>query len=232
MGLSLAVGLLVDLREADEEGFDHFRQQFEAVNQALKAVNLGPHHEPIEPKDTLPWSGDMWGYSGLHHLRRIAAHQWAGNGLPPPGTVDAAKDAVAEKYYQRNGEPPASIFKRVFGRASGQRPRFEHLMFHSDAEGFYLPMDFEMVIFPADELKVAGAMIGSAPRLLQECQHLAEVLGIPSTAAAESNEVVEAAESQGEGEGWRKYGIEAFSCLQLIEACRRSISTGAAVAFV
>jgi hypothetical protein len=74
-------------------------------------------------------------------------------------------------------------------------------------------------------------MIGSAPRLLVECEYLAKALGIPSTVEAESEEVIEAAESQGKGEGWRRYGIESFSCLQLIEACRHSVASGAAVTF-
>ena len=81
-------------------------------------------------------------------------------------------------------------------------------------------------------LDVTGDLIGSAPRLLAECMELAAALEVPADLDPESDEVWEAAESQGEGEvKWQRYGIESHTCLALIRACRASVETGAAVVF-
>jgi hypothetical protein len=74
-------------------------------------------------------------------------------------------------------------------------------------------------------------MIGSSPVLLRECERLAKVLGIPAEVTPESDELIEAAESQGEGTGYLRYGQEVFACIQLREAARRSVETGAAIVF-
>src|SRR5688572_505740 len=67
MGLSLEVGILADLKEHDPEGAQQFREEFETLNRFLASEGLPPHHEP---ESCEVWSGDMWGYSGLHYLRR------------------------------------------------------------------------------------------------------------------------------------------------------------------
>ncbi len=48
---------------------------------------------------------------------------------------------------------------------------------------------------------------------------------------ADAEEVFEACEAQGEGTGWRRYGMETFCCLRLREGARRSIASGAALHF-
>jgi hypothetical protein len=67
--------------------------------------------------------------------------------------------------------------------------------------------------------------------LLRECERLATVLGIPPDVTPESDELVDAAESQGQGKGYLRYGQEVFACVQLREAARRSVETGAAIVF-
>ncbi len=86
MGLSLSVGILAELAERDTEGYDYHQRQFAQLNRALLAAGLAPHNEPRAPRGRAPWSCAMWGYGGLHYLRRIAAHLWADQPLPPPGT--------------------------------------------------------------------------------------------------------------------------------------------------
>ena len=71
MGLGLEVGILADLRENDEEGYEYFRSQLDALNSCLQQANIPDH---AEPEDCEVWSGEMFGYSGLHYLRRFAAH--------------------------------------------------------------------------------------------------------------------------------------------------------------
>jgi hypothetical protein len=48
--------------------------------------------------------------------------------------------------------------------------RRSHLMCHSDAEGYYVPIDFELVIFDKD----VGGWLGSSIWLKQELEELAE----------------------------------------------------------
>src|SRR5882672_9714872 len=98
MGLTLVVGILADLQGSDDEGLEHYRQQFDAVNRALRTAKIPAHREPESLKST--FSGDMVGYSGLHHLRQIAAHSWAGRGLPAPGDEDPSKDPRIAEYYR------------------------------------------------------------------------------------------------------------------------------------
>jgi hypothetical protein len=84
MGLNLEVGILADLKEADDDGFAYFKEQFKILNQVLSGAGLGTHVEPEELDEV--FSCDMYGYSGLHYLRRIGAHLALGRPTPPPRT--------------------------------------------------------------------------------------------------------------------------------------------------
>ena len=95
-----------------------------------------------------------------------------------------------------------------------------------------MPQDFDEVLFSDSDNEVPGGMVGSSVSLLRECDKLAEVLGIPVYLDKDTDELWDAADSQGDGDLlWQKYGIETFSCVALRDACRRSIDTGAAVVF-
>jgi hypothetical protein len=224
MGLGLEVGYLVVLLDNDEEGAELFKSELERLNTFLVSNNLQPHSEPKECK---VFTCDMYGYSGLHYLRRIAAHLDLKSALPDPGNSDVATDPVMAEYYLgHQGEQNASFVKRAPNRT------FDHLMLHSDAEGYYLPQDFELVLSPPESLSIAGGMVGSANRLLAECKRLAAALELPHDLDHESDEVWDASNSQGQGvTKWQRYGIESYTCLRLIRACERSIEVGAAIVF-
>ncbi|MGC4998154.1 hypothetical protein [Streptomyces sp. DT195] len=69
-------------------------------------------------------------------------------------------------------------------------------------------------------------------RLLAETRRLAEALGLPEDLDPHSEEVFEAADAEEPaGEGWQRYGVESYVCLQLLQAARLSIASGAAIAF-
>ncbi len=229
MGLGLSVGILKDMRENDAEGYDYFKTTLIKVNQALAAVGLPPHLEPEDISTGDEASFEMFGYSGLHYLRRVAAHITYTGKVPLPGDESASNDRLNKKYYLESVASPTDGLSWFFKR----RPlfKFNHLMQHSDAEGFYLPADFQDVIFPDDALEIPGAMIGSSKRLLQECKHLAEVLRLPLDIDPESDELWEAPEMQGRGTGWKAYGVESFTCIRLIKSCEASVRSGAAVVF-
>lgn len=231
MGLCVGVGVLADLGEHDPEGAEWARADFAKINAALRAAGLPAHHEPDAlPAEATRVGGDLFGYSGLHYLRRIAAHLWEGRPVPPPGDQNAAGDLVLQRYHQQQGEPRPGLLGRLTG-ARARGPRFDHLIMHSDAEGYYVPVDFPRVIFGAGDDDVPGGMLGSSPRLLAECEHLAAALGLPTDIDPEADAVFEAAESQGQGTGWRAYGIEAHSCLHLIHCARASLRWRTAISF-
>lgn len=229
MGLALEVGILADLRENDEEGYESFRNEFQVLNGYLQQLTIPVH---VEPEDCEVWSCEMFGYSGLHYLRRIAAHLDSDGQLPPPGDDNSAEDPILERYYQALDAGNRSFLSRVFRKNGNKQRTFDHLMLHSDAEGFYLPIDFSDVLVPDPSLGITGEMVGSSYRLLKECERVASALEVPAELDETSDALWEAADSQGEGSvKWERYGIESFSCVCLMRGCRKSIETGAALVF-
>jgi len=229
LGLSLVVGVLVEQQNlGEEESVLHRQQGFEKVNRLLRANQLPDHHEPLDLGEADPVSFDMYGYSGLHYLRRIASHLWSGGGLPLPGGPDAAHDPLSKRYYALMEQTKTKSSPRLSMMGSG----FNHLMFHSDAEGFYVPVRFDDVLFDVYGIGVEGEILGSSLSLLTECEELAKALELPLELDPEAEEVWEATEHQGSGDTcWERYGIESFTCLRLHYAARASVDCGAAIVF-
>jgi hypothetical protein len=227
MGLGLEVGILADLKSADEEGYKYFSGQFSRINTLLAAKRLGQHCEPEEVDEL--FSCSMIGYSGLHYLRRIAMHIVIAQSMPPPGTRDnyMAED-IGREYY--------------LDIASGEDLEFQHLVMHSDAEGFYIPVDFMEVI---DSPDILGEYLGSTHRLREECKALAAALEIPASLSHESTALFTALDrqladgqesktpvSRGQAEPrWQSYAVETHACLHLLAACEVSLRNKAAIVF-
>jgi hypothetical protein len=74
LGLNLEVGILADLKRHDPDRYQNYREEFLRLNQFLVDSGLEHHQEPEDLPAEQVFSCQMWGYSGLHHLRRIAAH--------------------------------------------------------------------------------------------------------------------------------------------------------------
>jgi len=218
MGLALEVGILADLVKHDPEGAEHHRGAFAALNRYLATQSLAPHQEPEVCK---VWSASMYGYSGLHYLRRLAARPAIDGALPTPGDRNAMEDSVLTEYFDAFADQPR-----------GGNRSFDHLIVHSDAEGYYIPQDFPSVLQPGSGFESLAGAVGSSQRLLVECYKIAEALGLPLDIDAESDEMLKATDNQGKAAGgWQKYGVESYSCLQLYNAALRSIDTGAAIVF-
>ncbi len=230
MGLSLEVGMLADLTENDPESETDFRECLASLNKYLESIGLDAHREPEECE---VWSAQMYGYSGLHYLRRLAAHVDSSGDFPTPGDAESSKDPVLNRYFEDVDRPRPGLLQRIMSRRTRFARRFDHLIVHSDAEGFYLPADFSDVLISPPEFAIPGAMVGSVPRLLDELTRLAVLLEIPDTLDAQSDALWDAAEqSQGVGDArWQQYGVESFSCVVLREGCRHSLRTGAALVF-
>ncbi|MEV5012630.1 hypothetical protein ACIQFZ_26595 [Streptomyces sp. NPDC093064] len=103
------------------------------------------------------------------------------------------------------------------------------MVHHSDCEGYYVPVDFAHVIV---DKKAPGGYLASSVPLLAETRRLAEALGLPEDLDPDSEEVSDAAEAENPAaEGWQRYRVESYVCLQLLHAAKLSVSTGAAIAF-
>ncbi|HET7084822.1 MAG TPA: hypothetical protein VFI23_08635 [Rhizomicrobium sp.] len=223
MGLDISVGELARVARERPEDFEAFSENYKLLNEVLAEAGMPPHQEPLDIPDEQVFEAQMYGYSGLHLIRRLAAFHVYENRLPPP---------------ERNSSDP--IIERLFEEqiSASEDPkkhlRFQHLFWHSDCEGFYLPRDFERVVLDnADPQRPGlGGMIGSSPRLLQECLELAGLIGLPAGIDPEASELWEAAyDPRTEGELWQIYGVEAFGLARLIHACERSIKFQAALVF-
>jgi hypothetical protein len=217
MGLSITVGILNDLRLHDEEGFESYRKLFAQLDKWLIKQNLSPHNEPEKIAMGGSYSCGFF-YSMIHTLRRVAAHVAMSGKIPKPmDPTAAAKDPVVQSFYDEYSVGGSS---------------FDHLMFHSDAEGFYLPQEFKEVLFPPDELRIPGGMIGSSPALRKECLILAEKLGLPTDLNPESQEMqAYLIEGKIGSAGWQRYPTESYVCLHLLGACETSIESRAAIVF-
>lgn len=212
MGLNMVVGVPAD---ADDEYAEMIRADLAVIHELLAEAEIGPWVEPESGEDE-GGEFEMWGYSGLHALRRLAVHLAENSRLPDPQeTQQAADDPLLKSVYARlPTDPPGP---------------FDHLVHHSDCEGYYVPVDFERVI--VDE-KAPGGYVGSSVRLLAETRRLARVLELPEDLDPDSDEVYDACDADEPAtEGWQRYGVESYTCLRLLQAAKLSTETRAAIAF-
>ena len=238
MGLTIGVGILAREARDNVEEVEVFKEVYHSLNEVLAEAGILPHHEPLDIPESDSFEAQMLGYTGLHAIRRLAAYYVCEGRLPPPGSFDRlAEDPVTELLYQQIQKSVAAQednFELPLSAGKLAASSFQHLLLHSDCEGFYLPTDFEHVIFDnaKPQREGIGGMIGSAPRLLKECLVLAQLINLPLDLDIESEEMWEAADDPpSEGELWQIYGIEAFGIARLIRGCEAAIKQKAVLAF-
>jgi hypothetical protein len=182
MGLSLGVGRPAWTAEEDDDEDTAAKDLYASLNSILVENGLPPHNEPRDiPQDQI-FEAQMWGYGGLHSVRRMAAHLACQGKLPSPDKYenDAAKDPMIEQLNQMQ----------------------------------------------------LGGMVGSTPRLLEECLTLAQAISLPIDMDHEAEEFWNNAESPpASGELWQMYGLEAFGLIRLIHGCQSSIRHKAVLFF-
>jgi hypothetical protein len=158
MGLAISVGHFSDLQENDAEGAAWFRENIEALNGVLQQHQLPAHQESVNvPEFESRAACDSFPYSFLHYLRRVYAH--------------AKRDPAWRAEPLEAGQNPTEddvLDEEMFMFES-------HLLNHSDAEGYYVPQDFEDTIY---DDTVPGGMIGSSQHLLRELMQTAPALDI------------------------------------------------------
>jgi hypothetical protein len=226
MGGGVVVGILAD---ADEEAQTDYLAQFEAINEILQSNGLSRHVEP--GPDEMDWNEVFsCGLSSgeIHYLRRIAAHRALGKPTPSPGNRESYKDPTLAEYFER--------FQ------ARENLRYQHLIMHSDVDGYYIPVDFERPIATPP-----FGWLGSTQQLQAECADLASALDVPISMHHESDKLSKAVFAQERPKGeflrrfwpsraaqtaiWKKYAVETHVCLCLLAACRISLQAKAAIEF-
>lgn len=210
MSLTTAVGYLATAGD-DEGGRRWFQGQLRIINQLLSGHGLGAHVEPEQlPPLSLPQPRSEMGYSYLHRLRRVAAYRALDKNYvatPFPEVARAADDPAVEKVGATNDS---------------------HLLCHSDAEGFYVPIDFPTVLI--DE-RIAGAYLGSSVRLAHELVVVAPALEIElDRAGALSPQEAERLYALTEEEDGLYRELTAW--LDLYDAARLSLAHKSAIVFL
>jgi len=234
--------MLADLLVNDEEGAAWMEEDLTKLNGVLAKANLAPH---VEPRETDIISADTYGYSGLHYLRRCAAHLHYVGALPSQEREGKSiEDAHYVRYSNEFESENAALEPGDFARPSQRR--YDHLIMHSDAEGYYIPQRFERVLIAGDQ---AYGWVGSSYALLDECERLAAALQVPASLLADGEDMefgnaIDAAQKPSKGglfaslfkpkrddALWRTHPIAAMMCAKLHNAATHSIRTGAAVVF-
>lgn len=227
MGLAVCVGMLAELLEDDPESAEGFEEELAEVNRVLAAAGLPPHTEPRGPLELDSRASiDGFPYSFIHYLRRAYAHRvLSPDWMATPLAVDV--DPTADPKIQALLDGCES-----------------HLLCHSDAEGFYVPVDFDEVLFDGDggdeeeaegdadieePAGLPGGMLGSSQRLLEELVFVAPALGIRLDDGRLSDEEAERIDALiDEDDGlYREY----VSWLLLYESARLSIEHRTAIVF-
>lgn len=245
MGLAITVGLLADLARTDAEAADQMRHQFSILAREMAAAGLAPHREP---EDCEVWSAEGYGYTGLHALREVAGLVWQGLPIPADHLLTGEATPNAEVLFETAAaacapERRQSIFARLLGEKPPTRPPlppFAHLMLHSDAQGFYVPVDFAQPLIPLPYPPGTEPLwpLGSVQRLAAELEPLARALHLPDALPDALPDPDELLETWLEGPPpgpvtapWQAQPIATHALILLRRACDRAVRTGAAIAF-
>jgi hypothetical protein len=209
MGLAIVVGMMA--KDGGTEGAEWMRESLAIVNGLLERHAVPTH---VESTTSRPESSrcllDGFPYSWLHYLRRVYAHVAS----DPDWTLEAppeGEDATDDPLIAEIGSDMDS-----------------HLLCHSDAEGFYVPVDFSDVIFDeSDELP--GAILGSSQQLMRELERLAPYLGIELVEGALTDADAKRLNDVIDGQG--PFFIELCVWFALFEAARLSVKYEKTICF-
>ncbi len=208
MGLAVSTHVLADMLANDAEGAEAIAENIACVNELLAEEKLPAHVEPTEIRTRMRAHTGSFPYSFLHYLRRAFAYVHEEMILTPVADgEDPSEDEAIEE--------ASTLFDT-------------HLLCHSDAEGYYVPVDFEDVIFDPDDRGLPGGSLGSTQRLMAELVEAAPELGITLEHGRLSDAEVTAINADGgSGPYWR----ERLVWLTMFEAARVSLADKTMIVF-
>jgi len=218
MGLSIEVGSLVELELDEEDGetdeLEGTAGELHRVRALLQKQGLPTWDEPKASSDALPESHvDGFPYEFLHCLRR--AYAWA---VERPGVplTPLEEDGLS-------GQDEVLV-ENVAMRMDS------HLLCHSDAEGYYVPVDFPEPLGGSGKVQMPGGVLGSSQALLRELQRVAPLLGIVlSKDGTLSEDAAERLSEEADSEG--PFYREQVAWLALYEAVQFSLAHQSAIVF-
>ncbi|GAA1721187.1 hypothetical protein GCM10009765_81760 [Fodinicola feengrottensis] len=204
MGLSVTVGLEQSFVGYDDEGVEYARKSMALLSEGLATEGIVWAEPTPAPLSGNRAALDGFSYSLIHYLRRVHARIILEMPVPPvssPDELSADDDLVDEV---------AMDFT-------------SHLIYHSDCDGTYVPVDFP------EPVEVDSVLTGSSQRLLAELVDCAEPLGIVLTSDGTLSDA-EAARVAAVPED-HPFRMEWEVWLTLHEAARISVATGHAIVF-
>jgi hypothetical protein len=209
MGLSIEVGYY----EATGTEFGGVEpEELVALNEVLAAEGLPQHHEPprLPPLQSRA-ACSSFPYSYLHQLRRLAAHQMEDPSwrvTPVHGDLTPADERLIERQTMH---------------------MTNHLLAHSDAEGFYVPVDFRAILFDEQD-RIRGGTFGSSHQLMRDLVTLAPLLNIRLESGHLSDSEAERLNRAFDAED-DPFRIEKGVWIALYEAARLSLHHEAMIVF-
>jgi hypothetical protein len=188
-----------------------YRQEFETINRLLVKERLDPLDLNVVPnRSSTPRFSASFPTSAFYELYQFYACIAAELGFTLPYTPEQEQTLASEV------EDSATSLTN-------------HLICHSDRDGYYLPRDFDELIFDSSK-QVAGEFLGSSPRLLKQLVYLAPHLQIQLENAQLTDGEVERVKTL------LRVPENVFATLQMVwlalfECARVSIETDAWVVF-
>jgi hypothetical protein len=206
MGLAISTHFLADMLANDAEGAEWIQRNIELVNTLLEENGLTKHVEPTVVTTKMRAHCGSFPYSFLHYLRRAYAYVHECMELTPAGDDPSEDPAIEEA---------GTLFDT-------------RLLCHSDAEGYYVPVAFDEVIFDLEERGLPGGSLGSTQSLMKELLATAPVIGIQVKDGQVSDADVAAINADEEGRpDWR----ERLVWLTMFEAARVSLADKTMIVF-
>jgi hypothetical protein len=211
MGLAVVVGWESDLLEDNHEERSEVREILDELSAALAEKGVAwrePHGVEPLPDRVGVLSFPYW---FLHHLRRVAALVELGEPVIP---ISGHDELIRDD-------------RKVY---DSQRLRSSHLRYHSDCEGFYVPVDFGDPLVLPEEASVPGdGIVGSSHGLMVELRGCAPALGIRLDddgwlSDAELRRLKELPQDA-------DFAVERVAWMALHAACVSSLATGHAIVF-
>jgi hypothetical protein len=221
MGLLIIVGDLAEflegdenygLDEPDEEDIENYKEIYRSLDRFLLRCNLPGHKEPeIIAKFPDREESDHCSYSCLHYLRRAYVHMRKGLTVTPFEGEFASNDLLLAAEYDL--------------------PSLDsHLVYHSDCEGFYVPLDFPLPLVSSEEDDVLGGIVGSSYHLLIELVELAPAIDIQLDNGDLSKETIKKLIRNRQRDN-HPFEIERSVWFTLFESARKSIEYKTAIRF-
>lgn len=212
MGLAISTGMLADLLKNDEEGAEWLEKNLKDLNNLLIKNNLPIHQEPREiiNSNYRGYCGSF-PYSYLHYLRRALAYarQKPDKFKPAPAKWEPSSDSLIDR--------ELTVYLD------------SHIICHSDAAGFYVPLDFEYPLYSEKALPITGDIVGSTVRARQELIKVAPLLDIKLDGEQLSDQ--EAEKLANEKDHTHAYWLERLVWFTFFEVVNESLINKSVIVF-